>query len=961
MADVIGKGVIEVSADATKLKAGIDDAKRSIKGLGESGKAASKTASDSIDRYVKRLENQSAALGKSTREAELHKLAMRGASDAQLKAADSALKLSENYAKSEAMGKRVGAGLVAFGALAVTGLIAAAVSFDALIKKAGDFQDMAEKTGDTAENIASLAVAAGTAGTAMDTIVGASAKLTKGLTGVDDESKAAGAAIAALGLNLNDFKNLKPADQLETVAKALGGFEDGAQKTAVAMALFGKSGADLMPFLRELGAEGGRQVILTAEQIRQADEYADKQAKLRTEISLTAQAIATQALPAISDFTGALSDTIKEILDVGKESTSLSGNSGVKTFADNAAISVAELVDAIYNASGALLALKGSLNVIAADSEVVIRAGSNALASMGPDFLYKRNTAALEVAIKEREATLKDANARYARLSQGAGMADKVRARIDARPGAANTALGQDAQELARRGRPQKTKKELVFDGADGKGGKGGKGAASAAGQEAKAQLAFDLEQIRKGSEAITGTFANAEKIMEARRSAALVSDKDYYASKLGFLNINSQAQEAELRKEIERLGQEKLTGKDKIDNLRKIAEAQAKLDKVRENAVANVEVLKTQEVAANAKIAQSYVDATTAAQAYIDTVNKQNAREISGVGKGNEFRANQAGRSAIEDKQTTQRQGLEGDLRRGQIDQAQFDTYLSIVNDTYAKEVAAYDARTIAIKEKQADWLNGATEAFANYQTSAEDVSGNTAAMFSTAFDSITDGVASSISSAILGGKSLEESLKAVALNVADAFITSFIKIQIQKLFLDKTAAAGYAATIAAQSQAMVAMAGLAAFASTAAIPIVGPALAPGAAAAATALAEGFAIAATASAALSVASARNGFDIPAGVNPLTQLHEKEMVLPAPQANVIRDLAKTGGEGKGGAITIVNNTSAKIGKVTEQRMSNGERALIIEEAVAATAAQFGDPNSKTSRALSRNYATQRSR
>jgi hypothetical protein len=93
----------------------------------------------------------------------------------------------------------------------------------------------------------------------------------------------------------------------------------------------------------------------------------------------------------------------------------------------------------------------------------------------------------------------------------------------------------------------------------------------------------------------------------------------------------------------------------------------------------------------------------------------------------------------------------------------------------------------------------------------------------------------------------------------------------------------------------------------------------------------------------------------------MTQLHEREMVLPKAQADVIRGLAANGGGNGEMKLTIVNNTSAPIGQVTEQRISPTERALIIEEAVGATAAQFGDPNSKTSRALSRNYATQRSR
>jgi hypothetical protein len=62
MADVVGRGVIEVSADASKLKAGIDDAKRSIKSFGKdvSGSVgtASARASNSIDRYVRSLQTQ---------------------------------------------------------------------------------------------------------------------------------------------------------------------------------------------------------------------------------------------------------------------------------------------------------------------------------------------------------------------------------------------------------------------------------------------------------------------------------------------------------------------------------------------------------------------------------------------------------------------------------------------------------------------------------------------------------------------------------------------------------------------------------------------------------------------------------------------------------------------------------------------------------------------------------------
>lgn len=89
-------------------------------------------------------------------------------------------------------------------------------------------------------------------------------------------------------------------------------------------------------------------------------------------------------------------------------------------------------------------------------------------------------------------------------------------------------------------------------------------------------------------------------------------------------------------------------------------------------------------------------------------------------------------------------------------------------------------------------------------------------------------------------------------------------------------------------------AMAG--AFKAMVSIPYIGPFLAVGAGAAALALVGGIAG--------NIKSARGGYDIPSGVNPVTQLHEEEMVLPKQHANTIRALGKSltsdGGIGGGG-------------------------------------------------------------
>lgn len=104
----------------------------------------------------------------------------------------------------------------------------------------------------------------------------------------------------------------------------------------------------------------------------------------------------------------------------------------------------------------------------------------------------------------------------------------------------------------------------------------------------------------------------------------------------------------------------------------------------------------------------------------------------------------------------------------------------------------------------------------------------------------------------------------------------------------IESTSAATKAAVVI-PTEAGVAAAGAAA--SVAPTPFVGPALAAAAFAATMALVMG--------AMGGGKSASGGYDIPSGVNPLTQLHAEEMVLPAHIANPLRN-SLAGGGGSGG-------------------------------------------------------------
>lgn len=735
MSDTIGKGVIELSADSSKLKAGIAEAQRSVKNLGESTKSMGKTASDSIDRYVRRLDVQAATLGKSTRETKLYELAARGASRAQLAAADSALRLAEAHERGLAIGRRLSAGLVAIGTAAAVGSIAAIAAFDQLIKKAGDFQDQAEKTGDTAENFATLALAAGTTATAMDTIGAASVKLTKGLVGVDDETKGAGAAIAALGLDIEAFKKRKPADQFDAVAKALAGFTEGTEKTAVAVALFGKSGAELLPFLKELGQESGRQKILTQEQIALADEYSDRQARLRTEIGLHAQAIASGLLPQINELTSSIADLVKNQDFAALAASAMRG-------AFTAGLTVFQTIAIV--AANVAFVFKGVGTEIGAISAQLV-----ALATL--DF---SGFSAIGDAVRE--------DAARARLEL-----DKFEARVMS-IGKASTKfvdpriLGPvpSIAEQAAAMRPK-----LKFNGVPPKDKKDKKDNTVA--QEAKAQLAFDLDQIKKATEGTTNTIANAERIMQAQRAAGLIEERQYYAARLDLLNRNSAAEEAGLQAELDRLQREKLVGKEKIDNDRKVADVQAQLAKARENASANVQVLQIQEAAALRQVAQGYRDAEDAAQAYLGTLTIANARALAGLGAGNQARDRTAGRAQIEDKFSQQRQDLEKSRRDSQLNgtfgpdaQKQYDDELARIRRFQSAALAEYDvffARRIAMER---DWTIGAHEALTNYGTDSLNISTQVESLFTNAFQGMEDALVNFVTTGKLSFTGLANSI---------------------------------------------------------------------------------------------------------------------------------------------------------------------------------------------------------
>lgn len=276
-------------------------------------------------------------------------------------------------------------------------------AFPELTGQAGHFQDISERIGDTAENVASLAVAAKVAGTDVDSLADFSAKLQKNLTLAGDAGSKTGAVLKALGINAKDFKQLGAADQFEALAKALAGFKE--QGKTAALEDLVRGGSQLLPFLKELGEGVGRVNILTSEQIRLADEWSDKHAKSRAELNLYAQALATQFILPMTAAEGAITDVIKQLLGLDKAATDLKGNTAVSEFTDSTVTGLRFIIDSadsavrVIRALGIGLASTASIATLVAHGEG--RAAVEAARSARADLAKLLDTPLLGSALEE--------------------------------------------------------------------------------------------------------------------------------------------------------------------------------------------------------------------------------------------------------------------------------------------------------------------------------------------------------------------------------------------------------------------------------------------------------------------------------------------------------------------------------------------------------------------------------
>jgi len=230
-----------------------------------------------------------------------------------------------------------------------------------------------------------------------------------------------------------------------------------------------------------------------------------------------------------------------------------------------------------------------------------------------------------------------------------------------------------------------------------------------------------------------------------------------------------------------------------------------------------------------------------------------------------------------------------------------ELDAYKQLIQQKLAAQLAYYNQEEALARAEGKDTQKfeddkvkaaqaAATAIVKLEQKAAQDVRTAWDGVFKPIEASFTNNIAKMIE----GTESFGQAWRSILGSILDTFIKTIANMVVQwllgmleNLLVGKT-------TAEAQIQSNAGVAATAAMGSVAAIPFVGWAMAPEVGDATYLAAMSY----------SVASAAGGFDIPPGMNPKTQLHEKEMVLPANIADPLRQMIAGGGGQRGPAVKL---------------------------------------------------------
>ncbi|MEE4947079.1 phage tail tape measure protein [Pseudomonas alliivorans] len=290
---------------------------------------------------------------------------------------------------------------------------------------------------------------------------------------------------------------------------------------------------------------------------------------------------------------------------------------------------------------------------------------------------------------------------------------------------------------------------------------------------------------------------------------------------------------------------------------------------------------------------------------------------ELAGAGMGDKARDRLKQDMAIQEEYTRKAADLQAQRNSGDISAELYAKETGMLSEALAERMVKQEDYYNRVDEAQSNWMDGVGDAWQNYVDQAQNYSAMAADAAAGALDTTTSQLGDMFSDIATRTKDAGDAVADLFAGMAKSAINALSDMAAQwliyqgiQLLVGKSGQSAAATGLIANAQAASAQAALNAYASTAGIPLVGPALAPAAALTATAATMPMVAAVTTSALAGMA--HNGLDnIPKEGTWLLDGGER-VLNPNQNRDLTKYLADKAGSGGGGQAPITINAPVTV-------------------------------------------------
>lgn len=276
----------------------------------------------------------------------------------------------------------------------------------------------------------------------------------------------------------------------------------------------------------------------------------------------------------------------------------------------------------------------------------------------------------------------------------------------------------------------------------------------------------LDLADIQNQLREEQALMRQRQQELENQYSAGLVPMEEYFQKRRALVQESSDQERRALQTQLDRLGQEKTTGRDALAVQRQMADVRSRMTVRQTQADSELAAVDLQASTAARQHSAALNQLTRNHSDYVAQLERRSSLEVQAVAMGDRQMSILQGLASIEEKYLQQRRQLEDQklfaAKWTAEDEKLFQRRLELLQQQQDAEVRIYQDTAVKVLAAQGEWVNGAHKALQNYVDQSANVAAQTANAFVSAFQGMEDALVTFVTTGKLSFSDLANSIVA-------------------------------------------------------------------------------------------------------------------------------------------------------------------------------------------------------